>query len=237
MFRLPIAALSGGLSLCAPAQAATVVLWPVDPVIRDGQSAAAVWLENKGEEDVVLQIRCLDWRQGRGEDDLSVQDGIVASPPLARVAPGKRQMVRLIRRAPTASPGEQPLRVLVDELPTPVAANAPAVAGARLAVQMRYSIPLFVYGDRSGTLTPNLRFRTVVVEGQRFVEIVNDGGQHARLTDLAAVTPSGTVPLHAGLAGYVLAGAAMRWRLPVDVPFRTLVAGVNGEQQSITPFT
>jgi len=239
MIRFLLTALLGGTIFCAQARAATVVIWPVDPVIAADRNATALWLENKGDAEVVLQVRCLEWTQGEGDDALAPQDDVVVSPPLARVAPGKRQLVRLIRRKPPTAPGERSLRVLVDELPVPARPGADGALSARLAVQMRYSIPLFAYGaaPSQAERTPRLAFRTVTEGGQRFVEIANTGTLHARLTDLRAKVSDRRLPLQPGLAGYVLAGARMRWPLPADVSPSALVAGVNGSDQSIPSAT
>lgn len=233
MIRPLLTALLGGTILCARAEAATVVIWPVDPVIAADRNAAALWLENKGDAEVVLQVRCLDWSQAGGDDSLTPQDDVVVSPPLARVAPGKRQLVRLIRRTPPTAADERPLRILVDELPTPAAPGGTGPLTARLAVQMRYSIPLFAYGASATERRTQLSFRTVTLGAQRFVEVTNTGTLHARLTDLRARVADGRVTLQTGLAGYVLAGATMRWALPAGVSPSALVAGVNGTDQPI----
>src|SRR4051812_15760988 len=127
------------------AQSAAVVLWPVDPTIKAGQSASAVWIENKGATPVMLQVRTLAWSQQHGEELYSDQNAVVASPPVARIAAGQRQLVRIIRRADQPTIPETSYRLLVDELPAPLDPAKPESAGAALSVQMRYSIPLFTY--------------------------------------------------------------------------------------------
>src|ERR1700761_1881242 len=82
----------------AQAHAAAVVLWPVDPTIAAGQTATALWVENRGAQPVTLQVRSLGWSQTGGEDQYDRQDEVVTSPPIANVAPGKRQLIRVIRR-------------------------------------------------------------------------------------------------------------------------------------------
>lgn len=103
------ALLTGLLLLCAPAAHAqsSVVIWPLNPTIAPGEQATAIWLENHGAEPVTLQIRALGWRQDGAENVTERQDEVVSSPPLAEVAPGKRQLVRLIRRKPQAAAGER----------------------------------------------------------------------------------------------------------------------------------
>lgn len=214
------------------ANAASVVLWPVDPVIAPDQQSAAVWIENRGTEPVTMQIRSLGWKQAEGEDSYVQQDAVVSSPPVAQVAPGARQLVRIIRRSADGA-GEHAYRLLIDELPKP--AEAPGgPASASLAVQMRYSIPLFTYG--AGAAAPSsLSAHVALHGGERFLEIHNGGGLHARLTDLRLVSHGQSTMLLPGLAGYVLAGATRGFKLPAEAPLAgSFVVGVNGADQTLS---
>lgn len=216
------------LLACAalPAQAATVVLWPLDPVIPADAKAAAVWIENRGDQPVTMQIRSLGWNQDNGEDNHVRQADVVSSPPIAEIAPGGRQLIRLIRRDAVTGKGEQAYRLLIDELPRPVTDTAPA---ARLAVQLRYSIPLFTYGDAPAA-PAMLAGNVGEADGRRFIEIRNDGGRRARLTDLRL----GQQVVLQGLVGYVLPGATRRFPLPAGAPRQgPVVVGVDGAEQTL----
>ncbi|MEH3101541.1 fimbrial biogenesis chaperone [Sphingomonas adhaesiva] len=223
--RLFLALLLAVFALTPAARAATVVIWPVDPVIRAGEQSTAMWLENKGNEPVTLQVRTFAWSQAGGEDRLDAQQVVVASPPIATVAPGARQLVRIIRRTPDGAP-ENAYRLLIDELPRPAPAGPDGAVQARLAVQMRYSIPLFTH-DAAVPSTVQLDARIVAGAGGRMLSIRNTGTAHARLTDLRLVTGAREVTVHGGLAGYVLPGAVATFALPAGETGRIKV-GVNG---------
>lgn len=227
--RLPLyALLTSALATAAlphPAHAAAVVIWPVDPAIPAGEQATALWLENKGAEPVTLQVRTFAWSQAQGEDQLDAQEVVVASPPIATVAPGARQLVRIIRRAPEAAP-ESAYRLLIDELPRPAPAGPDGAVLARLAVQMRYSIPLFTRTAAAPGL-PQLDAQVATGATGRLLSIRNTGATRARLTDLRLVTPAREVTVHAGLAGYVLPGATVTFTLPEGAVGRVKVM-VNG---------
>ena len=219
----------------APAHAAAVVLWPIDPTIAAGQTATALWVENRGTQPVTLQVRSLGWSQSGGEDQYAAQDEVVTSPPIANVAPGQRQLVRVIRRGAGTQPAEHSYRLLIDELPPPLDPAKPTEASAQLAVQMRYSIPLFTY-DGTIAATPTLQAHAVVVDGKRYAEIRNVSQRHARLLDLRIQQGAKTLTVNAGLMGYVLPGATMRWPLPEGAPVNgTFVVNVNGVDTSLAP--
>ena len=228
------AVLAALLLVPAPALAqSAVVIWPVDPRIERGEQATAIWLENKGAEPVTLQVRSFGWDQSSGTDTHIDQSTIVASPPVATVAPGERQLVRVIRRGPAAT-GERASRLIVDELPRPRSQSE--ASSARLDVQMRYSLPLFVYEASRDAARPMLDSRIVIEQGQRWLVIRNNGTGHARLTDLTIERNGAATSIQSGLVGYVLPGATMRWPLPDTLaPASVLRAGVNGQPVMLAP--
>lgn len=227
------AALGGTLAAMLAASAAgasSVVIWPVDPTIKAGAQSTALWIENKGATPITLQVRSFRWGQTADGETLDQQSDILASPPIAEVGPGKRQLVRVIRRvAPVRA--EQSYRLMVDELPVPQAGGPTPVA--RLAVQMRYSIPLFVYAS-DAKLAPALDTRIQTTAAGRVLAIRNDGAMHARLTDLRVGAGGRETVVRGGLAGYVLPGATLIVPLPVGAT-GTIRAGVNGADQILAP--
>ncbi|TVV72248.1 molecular chaperone [Sphingomonas solaris] len=221
------------LMLPAVAGASTVVIWPVDPTISGSEPATAIWLENKGDQPVTLQVRTFLWSQTGSGEALVPQDEIVASPPIATVAPGKRQLVRVIRRAPTVVP-ERSYRLLVDELPDRPPEGGAAAASARLAVQMRYSIPLFSYATTAGATSPGLIADVLPGEAGSLLSIRNGGTMHARLSDIRMARGSTETMIKAGLAGYVLPGATITFPLPAGGA-GAVRAVVNGRDAVLTP--
>jgi fimbrial chaperone protein len=220
------------LTATSAAAQSSVVIWPVDPQIKAGDQATALWLENRGREPVTLQVRSFNWNQSQGEDSYEEQDAIVSSPPIATVGAGERQLVRVIRRAPDTA-GEHAYRLVVDELPRPPAAGGDGVS-AHLAVQMRYSIPLFTFGASPAELAPTLSAHVALSAGKRWLEVTNSGSSHARLTDLRVGSATRASTLKAGLVGYVLPGATMRWELPDEFPVGAhFIVAVNGVDQTL----
>lgn len=223
--------------------ASAILVWPVDPVIEADARAAAVWLENRGTEPVLLQLRIFSWKQQDGQNVYLEQTGIVATPPMVEVAPGARQLARLTRTVP-APPGEElAYRIIIDEIPRRATDGVSAAAGVRF--QLRYSIPLFVYGEgasrprsRAGSSEadgPRLSWRNVMHEGRAFLEVQNHGSIHARLTRAQLQGEGTAVSMADGLLGYVLPGATMRWPLPQEMPAPGgFMAAINGARASVS---
>ncbi|WP_372342588.1 fimbrial biogenesis chaperone [Paraburkholderia megapolitana] len=233
------------LHVCA---ATSVMIWPIDPVIESDQRAAALWLENRDNKPVTLQVRVLGWREADFKDVYDEdQDRVAGSPPMATVPPGKRQLIRLTRVADVAPGTEEAYRVLIDEIPQPDEdVSSPSnVVSLGVKFQMHYSIPLFVYGDglwrkedsskRRDPATagrPILHWHAASEGGKRWLVLSNHGPVHARITQVAFDANGSRAEFADGLLGYVLPGAQMRWALPDTVKLETkpkLIATVNGK--------
>jgi fimbrial chaperone protein len=232
--------------------ASSVLIWPIDPVLEADQQASALWLENRGSETANLQIRVFGWSQSGFAEQYQNQREVIGSPPVAKIEPGQKQLVRLTRTKDVPPGQELAYRIIIDEIPSaqPATADGGKTAAA-IRFQMRYSVPLFAYGaglwskedstrarDPKGVGLPQLSWRTVAVDGKPYVEVRNQGAVHARLTDVAIKQAGQSKPLAEGLLGYVLPGAVMRWPAPTPLTNDSaLQVRVNGaaQVQSITP--
>lgn len=253
--RLWAAGLAGlmGLGAGGAQAASSVLIWPIDPVLEADQQASALWLENRGSETANLQIRVFAWRQGGFDDQYQNQREVIGSPPVANIAPGQKQLVRLTRTRDVPPGQELAYRIIIDEIPSaaPVEAPADGKTAAAIRFQMRYSVPLFAYGaglwskedatrqrDPKGAGKPDLSWKKVTIAGRSYVEMHNRGAVHARLTDAAFKQGGQPRPLVEGLLGYVLPGATMRWpvadAMPGDQPLQVRVNGA-AQVESLAP--
>ncbi|MBK5304324.1 MULTISPECIES: fimbrial biogenesis chaperone [Gammaproteobacteria] len=226
--------------------ASSVLIWPIDPVLEADQQASALWLENRGNETANLQIRVFAWSQSGFSDQYQNQRDVIGSPPVAKIEPGQKQLVRLTRTRDIPAGQELAYRIIIDEIPSasPVTTDDGKTAAA-IRFQMRYSVPLFAYGaglwskedmtrkrDPKGAGVPDLSWRKVAVDGRSYMEVRNQGAVHARLTEVAFKQGGQTRPVVEGLLGYVLPGAIMRWPTPESITAdQTLKMRVNGTPQ------
>ncbi|GKT18141.1 fimbria/pilus periplasmic chaperone [Acidovorax sp. SUPP2522] len=267
---LALACLCGIGPGSAPAHAATpIMIWPVDPVITGPQRAVALWLENRGAEPVSMQVRVFQWRQTDGQDRFEAQREVVASPPISQIPPGQRQMVRLLSTQPVPARTEQAYRVLVDELPaatpppppdppapTPPSAGAsrtpqalPSDAAVAVRLQIRYAIPLFVYGqdtlpqrlsdarslvDGTAVVTPELSWALTGAGRASQVVVHNHGASHARITSVAWTRGGSPVAPPKDVLNYVLPHGQMPLDLaPPPSPDHDLMVTVNGREAQL----
>jgi len=216
-------AVLAGWFVSSPALATGVQVAPISFDFEVQDQAKALWLTNTGPQAVNVQIRIFEWSQVDGDDQLTPTGELVPSSAILRLAPGERQLVRLMRLKRDVPARELSYRVMVDELPSTTR------RGQGLRFLVRYSIPVFVLPPgatprfKSGgppPLTDPASFSARVIErdGKNWLVVTNNGRQRLRLSRLALVDARGTRrPLVDGLVGYVLAGQQRQWQIPVTI--------------------
>jgi fimbrial chaperone protein len=194
-----IALLSGG---AVSAQSLTVL--PVTIQLTPGRMATALTVINQGEGETSVQVRAFAWNQPDGNDQLTSSNEVLASPPLATIAPGATQIVRLVLRRPPQG-HEATYRVLLDQIPPPAAPGTVRIA-------LRLSIPVFA--EPAIRVAPHVQFHIERDAGQAWLVAFNDGGRHETIRDIALTTSEGSgLQTEANVSPYVLAGATRRWRI------------------------
>lgn len=114
---------------------------PVRVYLQPRDRAVAITVTNEGDTEMVMQAEVFDWKQrADSSDELTPTDDVIMAPPVLRLAPKSRQVLRLANLRPVL-PGQQlTYRLLVRELPE---ALAPA-PGAQVQVALAFSIPIFI---------------------------------------------------------------------------------------------
>lgn len=118
---------------------------PVRIYMSPTDRAVAVTITNEGDSEVALQADLYTWAQKPdGSDDLVLTEDLLVSPPILRLAPGARQVVRLARLVP-ADPGRQlTYRMIMREIPEITMPRATKDILVQLPVSLAMSMPVFV---------------------------------------------------------------------------------------------
>ena len=186
--------------LAARAQALSVI--PVNILLTPGQRATTLTITNQGASETAIQIRAYTWSQKDGNDQLAPTDAVVVSPPLASIAAGATQVVRLILRQPPVG-SEATYRILIDQIPPPAEAGV-------VHVVLRLSIPIFA--QPMTRALAHIQFHTEKDAGQLYLVGTNDGLRHEAIRDIALLAADGgKLKLDAGASPYILAGSTRRW--------------------------
>ena len=223
-----------GLVLCAPLHAADLQISPTKLHFKPQDRSQLLWLINSGAEPLRAQVRLFQWTQSVEEDLLEPSHDLALSPAMVTVAPGDRQLIRVIRReaASLVSAGaEKSYRIYVDELPIETPSRQQAVRFV-----FRYSLPVFLasgHTEQEGHNNQLVWMYKETPQGPK-LRVLNQGDRHAQIAGLSLVSAEQQVMVKKGLFGYVLAGAVREWTLPIDSGSKQVANGVqatiNGER-------
>jgi fimbrial chaperone protein len=184
------------------ARAQSLLVIPVNLQIEPGQRATTLTVTNQGASETSIQIRAYAWNQQGGDDQLTTSDAVIVSPPLASIAPGATQVVRLILRQPPQG-REATYRIILDQIPPPA---SPGVI--RLVIRM--SIPIFA--QTTTRAVPHVQFHIERDAGSAFLVALNDGGRHEVIRNAVLWTSDGRkLSTESNASPYILAGATRRW--------------------------
>lgn len=209
---------------------ASFLIWPIYPVIESTERATALWLENTGNQAALVQVRVFKWDQEALEDVYVEQQQVMPSPPVVRIDAGQRQMIRLTRTQALAAQQEHAYRVIVDELPAQFDEAGQIREGNEGGVQfqMRYSIPLFAYGEGLSSTDQDKKRRVkstveqiasplfwsiVTKDGKDYLHIQNKGLRHIRISYFKTGQTETEAKLGPSTFGYVLPGKAQDFSL------------------------
>jgi fimbrial chaperone protein len=199
--------------------------------VASPSQASSLTLQNNGNETISLQLRVFEWTQVDGQDRLVPTNEVVASPPVARIAPGSNYTIRIARTVGAAAPGtEEAYRLWVDELPP---ASLARTEGGTVDVRLRFDLPVFFRGEGA---TPSVSWDARQDGDRLVVEGTNSGSAHARIAGLAVRAGGSEVSFGPGLNGYVLGNSSRSWTAPAGSAgviaggTATVVTGAGGDE-------
>jgi len=125
---------------------ATAGMFSVTPVriyMTARERAVAVTIVNDGDSEVVLQADLNSWSQTPdGTDQLAPTEDLILAPPIIKIAPKARQVVRLALLTPPDLSRQLTYRVVIREVPE--ATPQPPTEGLRTPIALALSLPVFI---------------------------------------------------------------------------------------------
>lgn len=194
---------------CAvPALASPFSISPVRIYMAPRDRATAITISNEGDEELVMQADLYNWKQkANGEDDLVLSEDMILSPPILKLAPKSRQVVRLAMLRPRP-PGEQlTYRLIVREIPE-VKITSPDL---QVQIALAFSMPVFI--------TPTGAKRDVGCTVERVaadtVKAVceNTGNAYTQARALVLTSATGEKLVSSDVSGYILPTAKRSFEL------------------------
>ncbi|QIL03195.1 molecular chaperone [Sphingomonas sinipercae] len=226
-------ALALGVFGVQPAAASTFQINPVLVEVKPDKAAALITVDNVGTEPVVIRTKVLAWRQAAGADVYEDTRDIVLSPPLARIAAGGSQVIRLGPKARDRA-SEKAYRIIIEEVP-----SQKSVSGT-VTMLLRFDVPCFIL--TANPAQPVLAWKaTRSADGLVTLSASNAGGSRFQITSLQWGFASGGTGKHQGRPGTILAGGMKSWKIGSAPRARSgelltvRFAGGKGEQSVQVP--
>lgn len=163
--------------------------------------AVAVTLTNEGDAPIVLQADINAWSQKPdGTDELVLTEDLILAPPIIKLEPKARQVVRLALLRPADASRQLTYRMIIREVP-----EAQPSSGIAVPIALALSMPVFI--------TPPVAKRQMDCTAGRTdaktvdVRCTNTGTAYAQIRE-ASVTRSGQTLARFEGGSYVLPGAS-----------------------------
>jgi fimbrial chaperone protein len=207
------AALAGLLAaaIAAPSWAGVFTVTPVRIYFSPKDRATAITVTNEGDEELVMQADIYTWKQKPGgEDDLVLSEDLVLSPPILKLAPRARQVVRLALVSPPSADKQLTYRMIVREVPE--AKQAPK--DVQLQVALAFSLPVFI--------TPPKVRRQLDCTGERAapdavrIACANKGDAYSQPREIALTRPGGEKVASRESGLYILPGIQRTFDLKAE---------------------
>jgi fimbrial chaperone protein len=114
---------------------------PVRIYMAAKDRATAITLTNEGDTELVMQADIYLWSQKPdGEEVLTLSEDMILAPPIIKLAPKARQVVRLAMLKPLSSAQQLTYRMIVREIPE----ARPPEKGVQLQIALAFSLPVFI---------------------------------------------------------------------------------------------
>jgi fimbrial chaperone protein len=175
---------------------------PVRIHMKPGDRAVALTIVNEGTTEVALQADMNSWGQkADGTDVIELAEDMIVSPPIIKLAPKARQVVRLALLQRADMSRQLTYRLIVREVPE---VTAPRDKAIRVPIALALSMPVFVTPPHAQRIVGCEVSRT---DGQTFEALcANTGTAYAQIREILIKRGEQTLARFEG-GPYILPGA------------------------------
>lgn len=198
------------------ARAGNFSVSPVRIYMTPRDRAVAVTLTNEGDTELALQADLYTWAQKPdGTDDLNLTDDLIVAPPIIKLAPHARQVVRMARITAPDLGKELTYRLIVREVPEVTAPKADKGIVLQLPIALAMSMPVFVTPPGANR---DLQCQVTKSDDQNFSALCqNTGTAYAQVRLLLLMRGDQELAKFEG-GTYVLPGARRSMTLKAEQP-------------------
>lgn len=218
--------------LCStPSWSASIKLTPMLLEISQEDRIAILKLTNTSDEPLVLQMEVKEWKQENGKDIYAPTKDIIMAPPLAKIGPQERQIVRLSVRNPRPSKEEIGYRLFLNEIPQPSSSSKQGIQTI-----LNISLPLFI--KPKGEVSSNPVCSLMRLNKNNItISVLNKGNGHLKVTKVCLLTKKGNKPIvEKEVLDYILPSKEKRWELALPTSFKNgdFIVSIETSQGELT---
>lgn len=205
--------------------AASLGISPLELTVPADGRSTIVRLRNQADEEVLVQVVAVEWREPGEIDAAPLAHNILVVPPVMKLQAMGRQVIRVALRRPSKEPIEQAYRLLITEVPS---ASPQLQNGLFFAARM--NLPLFVTPNGAAP-SPVWKIREMP-DGAAELVLRNEGQAHLRVSKLALHEPGDALSfIRIDEGVYALPGKEHSWRLDQPVHALPEMIQVRAETQ------
>ncbi len=177
-------------------QAGSLAISPVRVDLTSRKSNTIVQVTNSGDSAVTIQVHAAKWSMEGPENTYAETNDFIVNPPVFRLQPEQKQMIRIGIRNSAVVGIERSYRLILEEVPKPAQAGT-------VAIVLNVSLPIFL--QPLEPVAPSLIWRAALLDdGGMQLTVTNDGSAHDRINNVAIETDGGRI--QTTISGYVLPG-------------------------------
>jgi fimbrial chaperone protein len=198
-----LAGVAGSFAIFAPvALAGNFSVNPVRVFMAPRDRATAITISNEGNEPLVMNAELYKWSQDdKGEQVIVTTEEIMMTPPVIKIPPKSKQVVRIALLRPRPADEQLTYRIIVTEF---LEARPVTLENVQLPMATAFSIPIFV--------TPRGVSKKVscqmikAADNAPQVQCENTGNAYSHVSKFELTSTSGEALASQDMGGYLLAG-------------------------------
>jgi fimbrial chaperone protein len=181
-----------------------------------------LYITNRGQQPVYIQIEAFDWKQTQKGDELTPSEALLVNPPMAELQPGRKKTIRLaVAKDNIIDNKERSFRLLISELP-----SSSITGNEGVNVLLQFSVPLFITPIKKSPIA--LEWSIKNDDGDITLVAKNNGDRHVKLSGVKIQQfKSKEMDISKDSFKYILPGSAAYWKI-ASLPL------LQGEKYSIT---
>lgn len=183
-------------------------IMPVRIYMTPKDRATAITVTNEGDAELVMQADLFEWKQTPdGKDELTPTEEMFLSPPIIKIAPNSRQVVRLVRIGTARPTGQLTYRMIAREIPEAVKPTE----GNLVQLALAFSMPVFITPPEAKPKVDCTVARVAADTVKATCD--NSGNAHTHPVSLLLNAGNGDTLAKDDVGGYILSGIKRSFEL------------------------